>query len=116
MMSPSTAEVRTFPPLPPGAALATARTVSREAVISPAKRLSASTSLVPVASAVLKAASVEALADTACVVAIDPSAGYAKLPPSATASGGALTAAVPAAGWFGITILIENALAPPCVF
>ena len=64
-----------MPELPPGAADAAARTVSRVAVISPAKRLSVSTSLVPVASAVFTPASVDALADTACVEAIDPSAG-----------------------------------------
>jgi hypothetical protein len=72
---PSIAELFEFPELPSGVAFASARTISRVAVISPPKRLRASTSLVPVASAVLRPASVDALAETAWVVATEPSAG-----------------------------------------
>jgi hypothetical protein len=60
---------------PFGDADAAARMTTRDAVISPPNRLSESTSLVPVPSDVLTPVSVEALAETACVVATDPSVG-----------------------------------------
>jgi hypothetical protein len=68
------------------------------AVISPPKSRSEATSLVASASAFLAPTSVAALADNEPVLTTDPSVGYEKLPPSATASGGALTGGVPPSG------------------